>query len=336
MVSDPLRSRLRRALLRSLATLATLAITAWTAAPALAATYPERPVRVIVPYPAGGTNDIVGRAIAEQLSQAFGQSFFVENRAGGGGTVGIAAVARAAADGYTLAVSASGPVAVGLSLYEQVPYDVRKDLVPVSILAEVDALLVARADFRPHTIPEVIAWGKAPGNHLKIAVSSIGSMHHLLSENLRLRGNLDATLVPYKGATPALAELVPGLTDIVFENLPALKPFIDAGRLRPIAVTSSQRSPLLPNVPTVAEQGFPELSAAPWFALLAPAGTPNDVVAKLNAAVRKALASPEVATAFAKQGARPTPQSLDDARRYLAREIDFWHRIVVETGTQIK
>lgn len=333
MAFHPLPSRLRRFVRQSMVALAAGLLATM---PALAAGYPERPVKIIVPYPAGGTNDIVGRAIAEQLSQALGQSFFVENRAGGGGTVGVAAVARAPADGYTLAVSASGPVAVGLSLYEQVPYDVKKDFVPISILAEVDALLVSRADFVPRSIKEVIAWGKTPGNHLKIAVSSIGSMHHLLSENLRLRGDLDATLVPYKGATPALAELVPGLTDVVFENLPALKPFIDAGRLRPIAITSARRSPLLPDVPTVSEQGFPEFSAAPWFALLAPAGTPPDVVAKLNAAVRKALESPAVASAFSKQGARPTPQSLDEARNYLAREIGFWHRIVVDTGAKIK
>lgn len=295
--------------------------------------YPSRPIRIVVPYPAGGTNDIVARVLAEQLSRELGQPAVVENRPGAGGVIGVASVVNAAADGHTLLVSAAGPVAVGLSVYENVPYDASRQLAPISMLAAVDAVLVTSKAFGDtHDIAGLLAKARQGKRPLNLAISSKGAMHHLLSESLVLREKLDVVQVPYNGATPALADLLAGQTDVLLENLPALRPNIEAGRLHPIAVLSSRRSPLLPNVPTVAEQGYPELTASPWFALLAPAGTPVEIQNKLNAATRRAFSTEAVKTALAGQGATAIPSSLESTRAFIHGEIGRWDRLAELAG----
>lgn len=314
--------------LAGLLSLSTSVITA-----AHADTYPTRPIKLVVPYPAGGTNDIVARVLAEQLTRDLRQSVIVENRAGAGGVIGAAYVAGAAPDGYTLLVSAAGPVAVGLSVYDNVPYDARRQFAPIAMLAAVDAVVVTSTAFNDtRSIPEFLAKVQRQKRSVNFSLSSLGAMHHLLTESLILREKLDATRVPYNGATPAIADLIGGQTDILMENLPALRAHIEAGKLHPIALTSARRSPLLPNVPTVSEQGYPELTAAPWFALLAPAEVPTDIQRKLNEATQRAFTSEAVKTALAGQGAYSITGSLDAAKTFLDGEIKRWDGIATLAG----
>ena len=314
-----------------------LLLAVWAAPFAASAqSYPARSVRVVVPFPPGGTNDILARIMGERLGKAMGQSFVVENRAGAGGTIGADAVAKAPPDGYTLFLSSSAPLAVGLALFPKVPYDAARDFAPVAMIADATVAFVAYPGFKPQTVQEVIAHGKANPGTLRGAIPTIGSMHHLLMELFRVRADLKLNMIPYKGTGPAIVDLMAGHVDIDFENMPAVIPHIRSGRLRALAVASDKRSALLPEVPTMKELGFPDLVASPWFALVAPAGTPRDIVARLNEEVNRILRNPETVDIFAKQGADPIVSSVDATGALLRSEIEKWAKVVRETGAKLE
>jgi tripartite-type tricarboxylate transporter receptor subunit TctC len=313
-----------------------LVLAALVPAIAGAQAYPSRTVRLIVPYPPGGTNDILARIMADRLGRAMGQSFVVDNRGGAGGLIGADAVAKAAPDGYTLLLSSSGPLAVGLALYAKVPYDAARDFAPIAMIADSSVAFVAYPGFKPHTVSEVIAYGKAHPGELRGALPAIGSMHHLLMELFRLRAGVKVNMIPYKGTGPAIVDLMAGNVDIDFENMPAVIPYIRSGRLRALAVASDKRSDLLPDVPTMKDLGFPDVAASPWFALVAPAGTPRDIVVRLNEEVNRILRAPETADSIAKQGADPIVNSVEATSALIHKEIDKWAKVVKETGAKLE
>lgn len=296
--------------------------------------YPVRPARIVVPYPPGGPTDIIARHAALRLSEALGQQFVVENRGGANGVIGTDAVARARPDGYTLLLSASGPLASGLALYKNVPYDVLRDLAPITPVANAAVVLAASQKFAPRTLAEVIAAAKAKPQSVRAELNSIGSMHHLLTELLRLRTGIDILTVPYKGSGPAVTDLLAGHVDIGFESLPGVIELIRANRLKAIAVAGTQRADTLPEVPTFKELGMAEFVAEPWFALLAPKATPPEVIEKLSKTLDTVLRQAELKTQFAKQGMTPVWMTPEDTGRFLASEIRRWASIVKETGAK--
>ncbi len=302
--------------------------------PAVAAEpWPTRPVRLVVPFPPGGPTDIISRLVAARLSEILGQQFLVENRPGANGVIGTEAVSRAKPDGYTLLLSASGPLASGLPLYKNLNYDVLRDFVSISPVAVSSIVLVGSRNFAPRTLADTIAAAKAKPKSVKAELNTVGSMHHLLTELLRVRNGLDLVQVPYKGSAPAIVDLVAGHVDIGFESLPGVLDLIRAGRLTPFAVASKQRLDALPEVPTFTELGMPEFVAEPWFAIVAPKAVPAAVVDALSKALHTVLRSPDTAAQFDKQGMSPTWMSTADADRFLKQEVSRWAAIVKEAGT---
>lgn len=296
--------------------------------------YPVRTVRIVVPYPPGGPTDIIARHVAGRLGEALGQGFIVENRGGANGVIGTDAVARARADGYTLLISASGPLASGLALYKDVPYDVLRDFAPITPVANAAVVLAASQKFAPRTLAEVIAEAKAKPKSVRAELNSIGSMHHLLTELLRLRTGIDILTVPYKGSGPAVIDLVAGHVDIGFESLPGVIELIRSNRLKAIAVAGTQRADTLPDVPTFKELGMADFIAEPWFAMLAPKATPPEVIDKLSRTLDVILRTAEVKAQFAKQGMAPVWMTPGETGRFLAAEITRWATIVKETGAK--
>lgn len=299
--------------------------------------YPSRPVRIIVPFPPGGTNDILGRFMAERLQKSLGQSFVVENRGGAGGTIGADLAAKAPAGGYTLLLSSSAPLAVGLSLFKGgVPYDVMRDFVAVAMIADVTVAFVSYPGFPATSVSEVIAYAKAKPGALRVALPALGSVHHLLAEVFRTQAGIQVNMIPYKGTGPAVVDLMAGHVDIDFENLPAVIQQIKAGKLRVLAVASAKRSEVLPEVPTFKELGMPELVAAPWFALVAPAGTPKEVVNLLNAEIQKILSAPDAKEMLSKQGANAVLSTPEETGQLIGQEIERWAKVVKQTGAKIE
>lgn len=298
--------------------------------------YPHKPVRIIVPYPPGGTNDILGRIIGERLQKALGQAFPVENRSGAGGVIGAEVVAKSDPDGYTLLLSSSGPLAVALDLFQKVPYNVPRDFAPVSMIADVTVVLVSYPGFKPKTVKEVIEYAKANPGGLRVALPALGSMHHLLAEIFRVQAGVKVNMIPYKGTGPAVVDLIAGHVDIDFENLPAVIGHIRSGRLHAMAVASDQRTELLPEVATMRELGIPELSAAPWFALVAPSATPKEIVSRLNKAVNGILADPETKALLAKQGANPVIYTPEQTSTFIRQEIAKWSKAVKDSGAKLQ
>jgi len=303
---------------------------------ACAQAWPTKPVKMLVPFPPGGTTDIMARVISERLQAALGQPFTVENRSGAGGVIGTEATAKAAPDGYTILLSSSAPLAVGLKLYQKIPYDVMRDLAPVSMVGDVQMVLVAGSAFKPASVPEVIAYAKANPGKLTIALNALGSQGHLLTELFRVRTGTQVNIIPYKGSGPAVVDLIGGQVDTDFENLPAVIEHIRSGKLRALAVLSQKRTPLLPDVPTFVEHGMPDFVASPWFAIVAPAATPRPIVAKLNEEINKVLASPATREVFARQGANPVIATPEETGRFFREEIDKWAKIVAETGAKLQ
>jgi tripartite-type tricarboxylate transporter receptor subunit TctC len=255
--------------------------------------YPGKPVRLVVPFPAGGTTDILARAVAQKLSEAWGQSVVVDNRPGAGGNIGSELVARAAPDGYTLLMGTVGTHAINASLYSKMPYDHVKDFAPVILVAGVPNVLVVNPSVPVNSVPELIAYLKANPGKVNFASSGSGTSIHLSGELFKVMTGVQMTHVPYKGSAPALTDLVGGQVQLMFDNLPSSLAFIKAGKLRALAVTSAARAAALPDVPTIAESGVPGFEASSWVGVLAPTGTPPDVIARINAEVGMWLASPD-------------------------------------------
>jgi tripartite-type tricarboxylate transporter receptor subunit TctC len=326
-----------RTSVRALARSAVAIVASLAAAAVFAQGYPAKPVRIVVPFPPGGTNDILGRLMAERLQKSLGQSFVVENRSGAGGMIGADAVAKSAGGGYTLLLSSSAPLAVGLSLFKGgPPYDVVRDFVPVAMVADVTVAFVAYPGFPASSVKEVVAVARAKPGTVRVALPALGSVHHLLAEIFRTKNALQVNMIPYKGTGPAVIDLIAGHVDIDFENLPAVVQHIKAGKLRALAVASAERTPVLPDVPTFKELGMPELVAAPWFALVAPAGTPNDVVALLNQQVQAILKAPDTREVLEKQGANAVLSTPEETGKFIRAEIDRWATVVRDTGAKVE
>jgi tripartite-type tricarboxylate transporter receptor subunit TctC len=313
------------------AALAAIAFAAHAQAP-----YPNRPLRIVVPFPAGGTTDIIARAVAQKLTEATGQPVVVDNRPGAGGNIGAELVAKSAPDGYTLLMGTVGTHAINPNIYAKMPYDHVRDFAPVILVAGVPNVLEINPSVPVNSVQELIAYAKANPGKLSFASSGNGTSIHLSAELFKTMTGVQMAHIPYKGSAPALADLVGGQVQLMFDNLPSSLALIKAGKLKPLAVTSAQRSAALPDVPTVAESGLPGFEASSWFGLLAPAGTPKDVVAKLNGEVAKWLATPEAKEKLASQGAIvSTGLTPDDFTRHIAAETVKWQKVVKDSGAKI-
>jgi tripartite-type tricarboxylate transporter receptor subunit TctC len=300
------------------------------AAPGRAQRFPERPLRLVVPFAPGGSSDLAARLIAEPMAERLGQPVVVENRAGAGGSLGAEAVARAAPDGHTMLMGAPGALVINPHLTPNFAFDPRRDLAPVSLVFVTDHALVVNPAVPARTLAEFIALAKAQPGRVSYASSGPGTTLHLFGELFRQQAGVDITHVPYRGNAPAMTDLLAGTVQSMFDQLVISGPHIQTGRLRALVVTGPQRNTRFPEIPTAAESGLPEFVATSWNALLVPAGTPPFAIARLNEAVAAALAVPLVRERLAATGAEPTPSSAGALGTLLARENDRWGRVVRE------
>jgi tripartite-type tricarboxylate transporter receptor subunit TctC len=298
---------------------------------ALASEYPDRPVRWVVPYSAGGTTDVIARNVAHTMSQMFGHSIVIDNRAGAGGRTAMAAVAKADPDGYTLLVS-DASLATAPSLYAQLPFDPIKDLVPIAMFATVPHIVVVSPEVGVGSLGELIALAKQDPGKLNFGSGGIGSPLHLAGEVLRLETGMPWTHIPYKGAGPAIIASISNEVQVATPSLPAALAQLQAGKLRALAVMSPKRLAMLPDVPTAAELGFPKATVQGWVGLHAPAGTPPAILSAIEAEIAKALQSPELRQRLAAQGADVSPEMGVAYGKFVADETARWKRVVDAAG----
>jgi len=306
------------------------------------AAWPSKPVRMVVPFAAGGTTDILARALAPELQRVFGQPFVIDNKPGAGGNNGAAEVAKAGGDGYTLLMGTVGTHAINPSLYPKMPYDAVKDFAPVTLVAGVPNVLVinpaSAARYNVNSVADLVKALKANPGRLNMASSGNGTSIHLAGELFKSMTSTFMLHLPYRGSGPALIDLIAGNVDLMFDNLPSAMPHIKSGRLKALAVTSSARSGALPEVPTVEEVGGPLLKgyeASSWFGLLAPAGTPADVVSRVQQETAKALALPAMKERLLAQGAIPSGMAPAEFVQFIAAETAKWARVVKASGAKI-
>jgi tripartite-type tricarboxylate transporter receptor subunit TctC len=301
------------------------------AARAQGAAFPTKPVRIVVAFTAGGTTDILARSVGQQLGERLKQPFVVDNKPGAGGNLGTEMVVRAPADGYTLTINSVGPIAVNPTLFPKLTYNPITDLVPIVQIAEVPNVLVIHPSLPVKTFDEFVAYGKAHPGKLNYASTGIGTSSHLSGYILGKRAAIEATHVPYKGAD-ALRDLLAGRVQFMFATIPSVKQHIDAGSLRAIAVSSAKRSRSLPDVPTVADSGFPGFEAGSWFGFFAPKGTPQEVIDTLNKAVNEIIEVPAMQAQMIKEGADPAGGTPQQFAQFVQREFEKWRVIVRESG----
>jgi tripartite-type tricarboxylate transporter receptor subunit TctC len=291
-------------------------------------------VRLVVPFPPGGSNDIVTRFLAEALRERTGQPFLVENRVGAGGNIGADAVAKSAPDGHALLVAAPGPFAINEHLYRAMPFDPARDLVPVALVASVPIVLMVPAASPATSLAELIALARREPGRLSFGSSSIGGTNHLAGELLKGMAGIDIVHVPYRGAAPAMTDLVAGRLQLYFDNMPGVLQQVREGRVRALAVAGAHRAAALPDLPTVAEAGLPGFEASSWFGMAAPAGTPPALVERVNAAVPAALDEPALRERLAGAGAEPGALSAAEFARFVAAERARWGRVVQASGAR--
>jgi tripartite-type tricarboxylate transporter receptor subunit TctC len=318
----------------ALAASAAALLPSWRGAGAQEA-WPTRQIRLVVPFPAGGTTDIIGRVVAAELNKAFGVPAIVDNRAGAGGNIGSEIVARSAPDGYTLLVCTVGTHGINTSLYSRLTFDPLKDFAPVTLLALVPNVLVVNPSVKASSVKELIALAKANPGRLNYASSGNGTSIHLSGELFKSMTGTFMTHIPYRGSAPAVADLLAGQVDLMFDNLPSALPHIRAGKLRALGVTSARRADALPDVPTIAEAGVPGYEASSWFGLTAPAGTPAPVVVRIQQTVAKAFATPEVREKLLGQGAEPVANTPEAFGQYIRDEIAKWAKVVKASGAKV-
>ena len=323
---------LRRTLTQTLAVLALLTI---FTAQAQAQEWPARPVKVIVPFPPGGGTDTVARPLTAKLTQLTGQQFVIDNRGGAGGTIGAAAAAKSAADGYTVLLSPVH-VAVAVSAYKSLPYDLEKDLQPVTTVAIFPDVLVAAARVPAKTLPELIAYAKANPGKINCGSAGNGTTRHLSCEMFNAAAGIKAEHVPYKGTGPATTALLAGEIDYVFEALGSAAQHIRSGKLKAIAVTSARRSPAFPDVPTAIQQGLPGFEITSWYGLWVPTGTPPAVSQRLHGLVLKAFEDPELRDLWGKLGAELGGMPAPEFTQFVRNEVQKWGRVVKAAGVVIE
>jgi len=298
--------------------------------------YPSRPITLIVPFPPGGSTNIVMRIIAEKLSVLLGQQVVVDNRAGAGGTAGTRALAKSTADGYTIGLGYSGPLGIAPSLYSDLGYDPRKDFAPIGRVATAPNSLVVHPSFQPKSIAELIAYAKAHPGKVNFGSAGIGTVSHLAGEYFASRAGIKLVHIPYKGTGPALTDLIGGHIPMAFAPIPASHAQAAAGTLRMLGVTSLKRSSLMPDVPTIAESGLPGFEAVLRYGLVAPAGTPAAIIVRLNKELNIALASDDVRRRLALEGAEPLPSTPDEYAADIDREEKQWSKVVHESGAKVE
>ena len=298
---------------------------------AFAQAYPSKPVKMIVPYAAGGTTDVLARIVADKLTQGLGQTVVIEYKPGAGGTIGAEAAAKSPADGYTMVMGAPGSHSTATSLYAKLPYDPVKDFVPIVHVANVPNSIVVHPSLAVKSVPELIAYAKAHPGELTYGSAGTGATTHLTGELFALLANVKLTHIPYKGSGQAMVDLLGGQIQMMFENLPGAATQIRSGKIRGLAVTSLRRSAAFPDLPAVSET-LPGFEVVAWFALFAPAGTPAAIVARLNAESNKALSLAEVREKIAAAGSDPIGGTSDELARFLASDIAKWTRVTREAG----
>lgn len=303
---------------------------------AVAQDYPTKPVKWMVPFPAGGPADSMSRVITEKLAVLLGQPVVIETRSGAAGITGIAAVAKAEPDGYTVGIASSGTLAINLSLRDNMPYHPLKDLHLLTQLVSVPEMLVVADSVPARTLPELIALAKSQPGGLTYASTGVGGMPHLAAELLKLTARIDVVHVPYTGASPAVNDLLGGHVKMMFADLPILIGNVQAGKLHALAIGSRARSPSVPNVPTTAELGLPDVQADNWYGLVVARATPATIAAKLQAATVEALGAPEVKEKLAKLGASAVGSSTAEFTAYVEREIDKWAKVIAAAGLKVK
>ncbi len=318
----------KRTLIRAGAALA-LAI----AAPAFAQGkgYPEKPIRIIVPYPPGGFNDTLARIVGAKLQAAWGQSVGVDNKPGGATVIGLDAAAKAPADGYTLVILPFS-FAVNPYIFARLPYDSHKDFTPITLAATTANLLVVPASSPFNSMKDLLAHAKAKPGSLSYASTGTGSSNHLSMEKFKQMAGVDITHVPYKGSAPAVTDLIGGQLQVMFDNISNVLPHVKSGKLKALAVTTPARSPLTPEVPTVTEAGVPGYDVAVWFGIAAPGGTPRPIVDKLNAEIVKILHMPDVKEKFAAQGVDAIGSTVEQFQAHLQAQRTMWAKVVKDAG----
>jgi tripartite-type tricarboxylate transporter receptor subunit TctC len=307
----------------------------WGALAANAQSFPSKPIKMVVPFPAGGTVDFFARVVSTKLSESLGQPVLVENRAGAGGNIAVAAVVKSAPDGYTLLMG-SEIVAINTSLYSRLSYDPLKDLAPITLVGTVPNILIVNPALPANSVKELIALAaKSPGK-ISFASTGQGTSSHLSSELFKLMANVDITHIPYKGGPPAVADLIGGQVNMMFINMPTGIGHVKSGKARILAVSSLRRVSQLPEVPTVDQAGLKGYDTQAWSGLYAPAGTPPEVIAKLNAEVVKILKMPAVREQLAAQGAEPVGDSPEEFARFMRDEIAKWAKLIKISGAKVE
>jgi tripartite-type tricarboxylate transporter receptor subunit TctC len=302
--------------------------------------WPSKPVRIIVPFAAGGTTDILARALAPELSKAFGQQFIVDNRTGAGGNLGADAVAKAAPDGYTLLMGTVGTHSINKALYRSLPFDSQKDFAPITLVASLPNVMVMNAGkaaaLRINSVADFIQYARANPGKLSMASAGNGTSIHLAGELFKSMTGTFMTHIPYRGSGPAMLDLVGGNVDVMFDNLPSALPQIKAGKLKAFAVTSAQRSPAVPDLPTIAEAGpLKGYEASSWFGLLAPAGTPPEIVSRLQQEIAKSFATAAMQDKLLAQGAVPGGGTPQEFAAFIDAEHIKWARVVKVSGATV-
>ena len=294
---------------------------------AIAQTYPVKPVRIVVPYAAGGPYDDIARTLGQRLTEIWGQPVIVENRGGAGGNIGAEVVARSAPDGYTTLLGNAGPITVNPTLFKKLPYDPQRDLAAVGMINASRMVLSVHPSLPGKNVKELVALAKASPGKLSFASSGVGNLQHLGMELLQIRAGVKMNHVPYKGAAPAFVDLISGQVDTMFANIVGTMPHVRTGRVRAVAVSSAARSPLLPDVPAVAET-YPGFDMPTWSGIFAPSATPRDIMAKLNGDLNKVLQRADVKERFANQGSEATPSTADALAEHVRRETAMYANVI--------
>jgi tripartite-type tricarboxylate transporter receptor subunit TctC len=304
-------------------------------ASAYAQGYPTKPIRMVVPFPAGESIDATARATAQHWGSALGTTIIIDNRGGAGGTIGTEVVSKAPADGYTILWANVGPLAIGPALYSRLPYDVVKNFAPVSQAATLPFVMFVSPALPANTVQEFVAYAKARPKELNFGSTGIGSGIHLVTEMFKMQTGTDISHVPYKGVAQAMPEIIAGRIQVAFNTIPAFLPHVKAGRLKALVIAAPKRSALLPQVPTAAEAGVPKLIASSWHGVVAPAGTPAPAVSRLHETLVAALNVPEVRDLLVNQGAEPIGSSPAEFGKFLRAELAMWAPIVKASGAKV-
>jgi tripartite-type tricarboxylate transporter receptor subunit TctC len=320
--------------MKCIARLAAIALFALTAVAARGDTFPSRPIRIVVPFAAGGATDLIARVVGQKLTESLGQAVVVENRPGASGMIGADLVAKAPPDGYTLLMASTAEIAINPSLYSKMSYDPQKDLAPITLAGVTPLILVVNPASPLHSVADIVKEAKAHPGTISFASAGNGSVQHLSGELVKVLTSTDMVHVPYKGAAPALTDVLSGQVTMFFSGMPPAMPHVKSGKLRALAVTTPKRSPAAPDVPTMAEAGVQGFDISNWFGLLAPAGTPPGILDKLHDEAVKALMQPAVKERLAEQGAEVVADSREHFGAFIKAEADKYAKLIKVSGAK--